>query len=161
MWCPLLGLLLAGAEPSSYGFLARPSPPGPLDGDTRGHANNVVHQVNDFHNTMHNEVPHARMEQPGTHKHSLLELTNPLHAAQCEQVHPRGPANFRDVDLNTTGLDPPSNHHATDAICTADEHHADHSELHSATNHTMVIEHHADHSELQQIGSARGAKTFL
>ena len=90
----LLGLLLAGAEPSSYGFLTRKVNQA-LDGDkTRAFATNVVHhRANDSNNTMHNyEVQLTCMDHHATHNQlSVLKLTSPLHAAQCEEVHPRYP----------------------------------------------------------------------
>ena len=78
----LLGLLLAGAEPSSYGFLTGKVNQA-LDGDkTRAFATNVVHhRANDSNNTMHNyEVQLTCMDHHATHNQlSVLKLTSPLH----------------------------------------------------------------------------------
>ena len=65
----LLGLLLAGAEPSSYGFLTGKVNP-TLDGDNaRAFATHVVHHhVNDSNNTMHNlKVQLTCMDHHATH----------------------------------------------------------------------------------------------
>ena len=79
----LLGLLLAGAEPSSRGFLTGKVNQA-LDGDnTRAFATNVVHhRANDSNNTMHNyEVQLTCMDHHATHNQlSVLKLTSPLHA---------------------------------------------------------------------------------
>ena len=106
MLLSILGLLLAGAEPSSYGFLRTASP---LDGDTSpGYANNVlVHTcANDPTNkTMHNhKVPPACMEHPAAHEHNSPELTTfPSHTAQRDLAPPRGPVEW-DAHLSTTGI---------------------------------------------------------
>ena len=86
MLLSILGLLLAGAEPSSYGVLNYRTA-SPLDGDTSpGYANNVVVHTcaNDPNNkTMHNhKVPPACMEHPAAHEHNSPELTSPPHTAQ-------------------------------------------------------------------------------
>ena len=116
----LLGLLLSGAEPSSHGFLTEKVTP-TLDGDNyQAFATHVVHHhANDLNNTMHNnKVQLTRMDYHATHNQlSVLELTSPLHAAQCEEVHPRHP-NWIDM-----------NNHVAEAICTSDDHHADLSEI--------------------------------
>ena len=116
----LLGLLLAGAEPSSHGFLTGKVNQA-LDGDnTRAFATNVVHhRANDSNNTMHNyEVQLTCMDHHATHNQlSVLKLTSPLHAAQCEEVHPRYP-NWIE-----------KNNHVSEATCTSDDHHADLSEM--------------------------------
>ena len=106
MLLSILGLLLAGAEPSSYGLLRTASP---LDGDTSpGYANNVlVHTcANDPTNkTMHNhKVPPACMEHPAAHEHNSPELTTfPPHTAQRDLAPPRGPVEW-DAHLSTTGI---------------------------------------------------------
>ena len=133
MLLSLLGLLLAGAEPSSHGFLSGKS--SVLDGDTPGYANHVVHHANDINNkTMHiHEVPPTCMELPAARKHDMSELTSPPHTAQRNLVHPRGPVNLRDVNQNTTGFDP-----LTNAICTSNEHNTNNSDLRVNTNHHMM-----------------------
>ena len=116
----LLGLLLAGAEPSSHDLLTGKVNQA-LDGDNaRAFATNVVHhRANDSNNTMHNyEVQLTCMDHHATHNQlSVLKLTSPLHAAQCEEVHPRYP-NWIE-----------KNNHVSEATCTSDDHHADLSEM--------------------------------
>ena len=130
----LLGLLLAGAEPSSHGFLTGKVTP-TLDGDNaRAFATHVVHHhANDLNNTMHNhKVELTRMDNHATHNElSALELTSPLHAAQCEEVHPRHP-NWMNM-----------NKHVSEAICTSDDHHADLSEMlrTDTDNATLLVLH--------------------
>ena len=118
----LLGLLLTGAEPSSYGFLTN-GINSPLHGDSsRGYANNVVvHHANDSANkTMHiHEVPPACMEHPAARKHNMPVLTSPPHPAQRDLVRPRGPVNLRDVNQNTAGFD-----YAASATCTGNANHS-------------------------------------
>ena len=118
----LLGLLLTGAEPSSYGSLTN-GINSPLHGDSsRGYANNVVvHHANDSANkTMHiHEVPPACMEHPAARKHNMPVLTSPPHPAQRDLVHPRGPVNLRDVNQNTAGFD-----YAASATCTGNANHS-------------------------------------
>ena len=139
----LLGLLLAGAEPSSYDFLTGKVNP-TLDGDNaRAFATHVVHHhVNDSNNTMHNlKVQLTCMDHHATHNQlSVPELTSPLHAAQCEEVHPRYP-NWIE-----------KNNHVSEAICTSDDHHADLSEtLRTDTdNATLLV------SRRQPTGSRTG-----
>ena len=69
MLLSILGLLLAGAEPTSYGFLTHGNKP-PQGDSSRGYATHVVHHANDFNNkTMHiHEVPFTCMEHPATRK---------------------------------------------------------------------------------------------
>ena len=112
MLLSILGLLLAGAEPSSYGFLTHGTRPPHGDSSRQSTLEatpqpRVVHHANDLNNkTMHiHEVPPACMEHPAARKHNMPELTPPPHTAQRDQVHPRGPANLRDVNQNTTGSD--------------------------------------------------------
>ena len=91
----LLGLLLLGAEPSSYGFLTY-GISSPLHGDTsRGYATNVVHlHVNDSTSTSMNvELLCLRMDyQHGSHTLDGLRgpLTTSLRPLQPEEVHPLG-----------------------------------------------------------------------
>jgi hypothetical protein len=62
------------------------------------------------------------MDYHATHNQlSVLELTSPLHAAQCEEVHPRHP-NWIDT-----------NNHVSEAICTSDDHHALRTDTDNAT----------------------------
>ena len=135
MLLSILGLLLAGAEPTSYGFLTHGNKP-PQGDSSRGYATHVVHHANDFNNkTMHiHEVPLTCMEHPATRKHNMPELTPQPHPAQRDQVHPRGPANLRDVNQNTTGSD-----YTASATCTS-----------SATNPERAIDaactSHAEHA---------------
>ena len=135
MLLSILGLLLAGAEPTSYGFLTHGNKP-PQGDSSRGYATHVVHHANDFNNkTMHiHEVPLTCMEHPATRKHNMPELTLQPHPAQRDQVHPRGPANLRDVNQNTTGSD-----YTASATCTS-----------SATNPERAIDaactSHAEHA---------------
>ena len=129
----LLGLLLVGAEPSSYGFLNAGRTLSTLDGDnSRAYATNVVHHHGNDSNTMHNhEVPPTRMEHHATRiELSVPELTSPLHVAQCEKVHPRDPISLRDNDKNN---------HAAGAICTSDDQHADLSGIRTDTNHAVLM----------------------
>ena len=62
------------------------------------------------------------MDYHATHNQlSVLELTSPLHAAQCEEVQPRHP-NWIDT-----------NNHVSEAICTSDDHHALRTDTDNAT----------------------------
>ena len=127
MLLSVLGLLLAGAEPSSYGFLNYRTD-SPLHGDTtQGYATNdstnVVHQrANDSNNkTMHNhKVPLTCMESPAAHKHNTPELTSPPHTAQRDLVLPRGPVNW-DAHLSTTGIG-----YVAMATCPSNSNHSKH-----------------------------------
>ena len=150
----LLALLLAGAEPSSYGFLTRGT-------DASAHhaldyAKTVVGTPpND--STMHDgEVPSACMDRPSPHKKRELMSTTPLRPLQLEEVHPRGhvlPTNLRDGNqvtyqttigqnpLSLTGHQPPrldSNRNAshytttTNATCPA-------SELRASYKNTVIL----------------------
>ena len=76
------------------------------------------------------EVPTACMEHPAARKHNMPELTLPPHTAQRDQVHPRGPANLRDVNQNTTGSD-----YAANAICTSNANHPEHAVDATCTSH--------------------------
>ena len=95
MFSVLTALLLAGAEPSSYGFLTY-GISSPLHGDTsRGYATNVVHlHVNDSTSTSMNvELLCLRMDyQHGSHTLDGLRgpLTTSLRPSQPEEVHPLG-----------------------------------------------------------------------
>ena len=95
MLLSVLGLLLAGAEPSSYGFLTY-GISSPLHGDTsRGYATNVVHlHVNDSTSTSVNvEMLCFRMDyQHGSHTLDGLRgpLTSSLRPTQSKEVHPLG-----------------------------------------------------------------------
>ena len=129
----LLGLLLVGAEPSSYDLLNAGRTLSTLDGDnSRAYATNVVHHHGNDSNTMHNhEVPPTRMEHHATRiELSVPELTSPLHVAQCEKVHPRDPISLRDNEKNN---------HAAGAICTSDDQHADLSGIRTDTNHAVLM----------------------
>ena len=100
----VLGLLLAGPEPATHGFLTMSHPP--PDGDTyQGYAKNVVRHPHDsnFNDTMHKTEVTTCMAPSNAYQHVTPELTALLHNAQREQVHPRGPSNPRDVNQNTTG----------------------------------------------------------
>ena len=150
----LLALLLAGAEPSSYGSLTRGT-------DASAHhaldyAKTVVGTPpND--STMHDgEVPSACMDRPSPHKKRELMSTTPLRPLQLEEVHPRGhvlPTNLRDGNqvtyqttigqnpLSLTGHQPPrldSNRNAshytttTNATCPA-------SELRASYKNTVIL----------------------
>ena len=93
MLLSVLGLLLAGAEPSSYGFLTY-GISSPLHGDTsRGYTTNVVHlHVNDS-TSMNVEMLRFRMDyQHGLHTLDGLRgpLTTSLRPTQPEEVHPFG-----------------------------------------------------------------------
>ena len=82
----LTALLLAGSEPSSYGFLTGLHPP--LDGDTpQGYATNVVHHHANDSNSMNVEMLCFRMDyQHGLHD-TLDDLCKPS-PPTCDQ-HPR------------------------------------------------------------------------
>ena len=133
MLLSVLGLLLAGAEPSSYGFLNYRTD-SPLGDTTQGYATNVVHQrandstnvvhqhANDSNNkTMHNhKVPLTCMEYPAAHKPNTPELTSPPHTAQHDLVLPRGPVNW-DANLSTTGIG-----YIAKATCPSNSNHSEH-----------------------------------
>ena len=148
MLLSILGLLLAGAEPTSYGFLTHGNKP-PQGDSSRGYATHVVHHANDFNNkTMHiHEVPLTCMEHPAARKHNMPELTPQPHPAQRDQVHPRGPANLRDVNQNTTGSDYTASatctssatypERAIDAACTSHAEHAANATCTSDANYTL------------------------
>ena len=124
MLLSVLGLLLAGAEPSSYGVLNYGTG-SPLDGDTsQGYATNVVvhPRANDSTNkTMHiHKVPLACMEHPAAHKPNTPELTSPPHIAQRDLVLPRGPVNW-DAHLSTTGIG-----YVAKATCPSNSNHSKH-----------------------------------
>ena len=153
MLLSILGLLLAGAEPSSYGFLTHGNRP-PQGDSSRGYATHVVHHANDFNNkTMHiHEVPPACMEHPAARKHNMPELTLPPHTAQRDQVHPRGPANLRDVNQNTTGPD-----YTANAICTSNANYPERAVDATCTSHAehavgARCKSNANHPEPEQLG---------
>ena len=114
----LIGLLLAGVEPSTYGFLNHGISPS-LHGDSpRGHANNVVvhHASDSTDNTMHiHEVPTTCMGHPAARRPNVPELTSVPLAQRDLVVQPRGPINPRDVHKNTAGFDY-NNHSARDPL---------------------------------------------
>ena len=116
----LLGLLLAGAEPSSHDLLTGKvnqlstvttlelSPP----------TSSTTMRTTPTTPCTTYEVQLTCMDHHATHNQlSVPELTSPLHAAQCEEVHPRYP-NWIE-----------KNNHVSEATCTSDDHHADLSEM--------------------------------
>ena len=153
MLLSILGLLLAGAEPSSYGFLTHGNTP-PQGDSSRGYATHVVHHANDLNNkTMHiHEVPLTCMEHPAARKHNMPELTPQPHLAQRDQVHPRGPANLRDVNQNTTGSD-----YIASATCTSNANCPERAIDATSTSHAehtanATCTSNANYSEREQLG---------
>ena len=85
----VLGLLLAGPEPATHGFLTMSHPP--PDGDTyQGYAKNVVRHPHDsnFNDTMHKTEVTTCMAPSNAYQHVTPELTALLHNAKVSRLYP-------------------------------------------------------------------------